>query len=286
MSPAKPNFLKEALRTSLNAAVIGASSVGCGAAAYTSGEPMFLALIPAIEGLYLAITASLPGFRRKVREKHEAARRQAERTERQKKLDRDLADLSPCQRACFLELKALTDKTLACYARLPSGGMLVASSEVQLRSLLEMFVRLLGALNGYRRYLDNTNRQQIEKELAALRVELASLPDQAERAPLRQLKERRAELLEQRLARFDKALTGRELISHQLAGIEDFIRLLHDQALTLRDPEMATLQIDDLAHQLAVTDETMREMEAFSAVTEEFAQLEPLESIAAIQPVR
>ena len=49
---------------------------------------------------------------------------------------------------------------------------------------------------------------------------------------------------------------------------------------------MATLQLDDLAHQLAMTDETMREMESFSAVTEEFAQLEPLTSLPDLQPVR
>lgn len=285
MSSAKPNFLKEAFKTSLNAALLGTSALGCTLAAYASGEPMLVALFPAIEGLYLTIASSLPGFRRKVRARHEAERKEAERIARQKKLERDLAELSPSQRACFLELKALTDKTLACYSRLPSGGMLVASSEVQLRSLLEMFLKLLSALNGYRRYLDNTNRQQIEKELSALRVELTSLPEQGVPSTLQKLKERRVDLLEERLGRFDKALTGRELISHQLAGIEDFIRLLHDQALTLRDPEMATLQLDDLAHQLEVTDETMREMEAFSAVTEEFAQLEPMTSLPSLQPL-
>lgn len=286
MPSTKPSFLKEAFKTPLNAAVIGASAAGCALAAHSSGDPTLLALIPAIEGLYLTITACLPGFRQKIRTRHEAERKEAERIERQKKLERALADLSTSQRACFLELKALTDKTLACYARLPSGGMLVASSEVQLRSLLDMFLKLLGALNGYRRYLDSTNRQQIEKELSTLRVELASPPDQGAHATLQKLKERRVGLLEERLERFDRALTGRELISHQLAGIEDCIRLLHDQALTLRDPAMATLQLDDLAHQLEVTDETMREMETFSAVTEEFAQLEPMTSLPDLQPVR
>jgi hypothetical protein len=92
--------------------------------------------------------------------------------------------------------------------------------------------------------------------------------------------------LEERLARFDKAITGRELISHQLAGIEEFLRLMHDQALTLRDPDTATHQLEDLAHQLDVTTETIREMEAFSAVTEEFAQFDSVESLPDLQPIR
>lgn len=286
MPPPAPSFLKAAFKLPFNVGVLGASTIGCALAAASSGEPMFIALVPAIEGLFLGVTASLPGFRRKVRARHEADVRAFERTERQQKLERDVAALSASQRACFLELKALTDKTLACYARLPSGGMLVASSEVQLQSLLDMFVKLLGALNGYRRYLDNTSRQQIEKELATLRVELASPPENSAHASVQKLKERRVGLLEERIARFDRAITGRELISHQLAGIEDCIRLLHDQALTLRDPELATLQLDDLAHQLAMTDETMREMESFNTVTEEFAQLEPLTSLPDLQPVR
>ena len=284
--PSPPNFLKEAFQTSLNAAVVGASALGCGAAAYATGEPLLLGLFPGIEFLFLAVTSSLPGFRRKVRARHDAERQEADRRERQARLERQLAELSPNQRACFLELKALTDRTLACYARLPSGGMLVASSEVQIRGLLEVFLKLLSSLNGYRRYLDATNRQQIEKELATLRVELTSAPPAGELAPIQKLKARRVELLEERLTRFDKALTGRELISHQLASIEDLVRLLHDQALTLRDPAMATLQLEDLSHQLEATDETMREMEAFSAVTEEFAQLEPLTSLADLPPVR
>ena len=90
-------------------------------------------------------------------------------------------------------------------------------------------------------------------------------------------------LLEERLSKFDKAITGRELISHQLASIEDFLRLFHDQALTLRDPDMATMQIESLTQQLETTDETMRSLEGFSAVTEEFAALDPMESLPSIQ---
>ncbi len=274
-----PGYLKAAAKSGGNAAVLGASIVGCGIAAQMTGQPELLALIPCIEGVFLAIKSHLPGFRKTIDDRKKAELRQAH----DERVRKELALLSPNQRAIYLELKSLTEKTLACYARLPSGGLLLASSETQLTGMLDVFLKLLNALNGYRRYLSATDRAQIEKELAVLRTEISGMTPEQELDPVNRIKARRVSLLEERLSKFDKAITGRELISHQLASIEDFLRLFHDQALTLRDPDMATMQIESLTQQLETTDETMRSLEGFSAVTEEFAALDPMESLPSIQ---
>ncbi|MDR0966393.1 MAG: hypothetical protein LBM75_07835, partial [Myxococcales bacterium] len=108
--PAQPNFLKAAFQTTGNAIVLALSTLGLATAIHQTGESwMYYGMLPGIELLYLGITSSLPGFRRKVRARHEAELKEASRLERQKKLDRDLAELSANQRACFLEMKSLTD---------------------------------------------------------------------------------------------------------------------------------------------------------------------------------
>ncbi|MFN7134875.1 MAG: hypothetical protein ACK4N5_22535, partial [Myxococcales bacterium] len=79
--------------------------------------------------------------------------------------------------------------------------------------------------------------------------------------------------LEKRLERFHRAAESRELISHQLASIEDFMRLLHEQSITIRDPESVNAQLDSLSVEIQATDETLREMEKISAFEEELRTL-------------
>jgi hypothetical protein len=47
------------------------------------------------------------------------------------------------------------------------------------------------------------------------------------------------------------------------------MRLLHEQSITLRDPDVLGQQLDHLAIEIQATDETVREMEQFAAITEE-----------------
>jgi hypothetical protein len=55
-------------------------------------------------------------------------------------------------------------------------------------------------------------------------------------------KERRAEILRKRVLRFTQAAESREVVSHQLASIEDMLRLTHEQSIAIRDPEVVGRQ--------------------------------------------
>ena len=58
-------------------------------------------------------------------------------------------------------------------------------------------------------------------------------------------------------------------MSHQLASIEDLLKLTHEQSIAIRDPESLTRQLDALAAEAQSTEESVREMERFMEFTEE-----------------
>ena len=86
---------------------------------------------------------------------------------------------------------------------------------------------------------------------------------------LKDVKEKRLELLKKRLARFEQAGESREMVSHQLASIEDLMRLTHEQSIAIRDPESVNRQLEALSAEAHATDETVRDMERFLEFTEE-----------------
>jgi hypothetical protein len=88
---------------------------------------------------------------------------------------------------------------------------------------------------------------------------------------LKEVKARRVEILKKRVARFAQAEESREVVSHQLASIEDVLRLTHEQSIAIRDPEVVSRQLEALTAEVTATEETVKEMESFMQVTEEFS---------------
>ena len=99
---------------------------------------------------------------------------------------------------------------------------------------------------------------------------------------LREVKARRIEILKKRVHRFTQAEENREIVSHQLASIEDMLRLAHEQSIAIRDPEIVTAQLDALTAEVAATEETVREMESFMRI-DDFG---PVSESSSRSPVR
>ena len=114
-------------------------------------------------------------------------------------------------------------------------------------------------------FRSSTERQALEKDVRSLEAELA----QETNPRLRDVKEKRLEILKRRFARFEQAGESREVVSHQLASIEDLLRLTHEQSIAIRDPESVTRQLDALSAEASATDESVRDMERFLEFTEE-----------------
>src|SRR5947208_2320254 len=82
-------------------------------------------------------------------------------------------------------------------------------------------------------------------------------------AKAREVRQKRAEILRKRLTRYDQAAEHRELMSHQLASIEDMLRLLHEQSIGMRDPEVVSRQLETISAEVETTEETVKELTAF-----------------------
>jgi hypothetical protein len=218
-----------------------------------------LILAAGAELTFLGLVSGNARFQQAVdaRDTRKLARRRARRTEAL------LAELAPNQREHFLGLQALATRIHENFARLETGGEAVAlQSRHRIDALLQAFLRLLITLNDHRRYLGSTDRERIEGELRALEVDVAAgaSPD-----AVREIKQRRIAILRKRLERFAKAQESREVISHQLASIEDLLRLLHEQSITLRDPTGLTQQLDVLAIEVEEAEATVRELDKLLA---------------------
>jgi hypothetical protein len=219
---------------------------------------------------YSVVLSWLPSFRRAVRKNLEAQvwSDVASDEERQTLL----TELAPSQREHYAVLAELRGHILDRYRKLPGGSVLAASSERRLEALLTSFLRLVATLNSYRKFLSVTNRKAIEEEQYSLEKELFSETNER----LKDVKSRRVEILKKRVARYVQAEESREMVSHQLASIEDLLRLTHEQSIAIRDPEMVTRQLEALSAEVSATEETVKDLESFMQVTEAFGSSQPM----------
>jgi hypothetical protein len=243
--------------------VLGLTATAAGSAITHDPLPMFIAC--GVEGVYLAIS-QIPGMRRLFRAQAGARERKGAQV-----TEGLIEELSASQREHYFALRELRDKIEENYRKLPGGRVLAAGSQSSVDALLTSFLRLVATLNHYRKYLNSADRETVRREAAELEGELTGETNPR----LREVKERRLEILRKRLSRFEQAAESREIISHQLAGIEDLLRLTHEQSIAIRDPEMMTRQLDALSAEVASSEQTVREMERFLSFDEELVPALP-----------
>jgi hypothetical protein len=257
----KTGSLKAALSMPANFFALAAGGIASAA----TGDWVPLAAATGGSLLYSVMLSMLPSFRRAVRANLEAQVSGDVASPEEKSAL--LSELAPSQKEHYDVLRELKDRILDSYGKMPGGRVLVASSERRLEALLTSFLRLVATLNSYRKYLNATDRKAIEEEQALLEKDVAS--EKNER--LKEVKARRVEILKKRVARFVQAEESRELVSHQLASIEDVLRLTHEQSIAIRDPEVVSRQLEALTAEVNATEETVKEMEQFMQITEEFS---------------
>jgi hypothetical protein len=255
-----PNFYLAALATPPNLLAVLAGAL----TSLAIGDWLPLAGAAASSLAYVTLVATTPRFRRAVRANLDAHALPELGAGGEDPL---LRELSPSQRQHYELLRGVRDDILTRYQQMPGGRVLAASSSSRLDALLASFVRLVTTLNAYRTFLSATDRKALTEELRQLEAELAG--DQSER--LREVKARRVDLLKKRVQRYVQAEESREVVSHQLASIEDILRLTHEQSIAIRDPEGVGRQLEALTAEVAATEETVKEMEQFMQITEEYS---------------
>jgi len=136
-----------------------------------------------------------------------------------------------------------------------SQGML-DSHLAKINGLLDSYLKLLYQKERYQFSTKTATEQDVLRTIEALRKDME---DDTPR--VRAIKQRRLRILEQRLERSKKGTENLEIIEAQLETIEDVIKYIEEQSLTLRNPEEISFQLDTLLSEVEETQASVVELE-------------------------
>ena len=164
----------------------------------------------------------------------------------------------------YFRLRDLEKKIDANYDKLGYASQgLLESHKQKIDGLLDSFLSLLCQKERYDHYSLRTHEEEMLNAIEELREDME---DDAER--VRAIKARRLRVIEQRLDRFRKSFENMEIIEAQVATIEDVIKYIHEQSLTLRNPDEITYQLNLLLNEVEETEASIGEMESLFGAAE------------------
>jgi len=244
------SYVKEAFLWQYNLIALA----GAAAFALISGSAFPLLLAAGLELIYLSTVPHSRRFRRAAL----AWRFEARRRREQKRLWQLYRELPREMQSRYVELDKTCREIFSNYGRLSTASRLFSRQlGDRLSSLLEAYLRLLHSAFLHRQHLRLTDPGAIRREIAGLARDL-----EAEPPKVQEINRKRIEILSKRLEKYDKVKENQAVIDAQCAAIEDVLRLIRDQSLTIRDPQELTDQLDHVLHEVEHTEETIREMEA------------------------
>ena len=243
-----------------NLSLLGGASV----AAAATGDWLIFAGAAALEALWLVFGSELKPFQRSVRE---ADRQQREKDDR-KRVDALMTELPEreWQRAKALdELRREIERDMQ--HNTAFQAILLQSELDKLSKLHISFVNLATSCKRAESYLQAVDTRELERNLAAQNT-LAEKTDQPD---IRNLAEKNASVLQKRLATIKDITNFLARARGQMNLIENSVRLLRDQALTMSSPSELTGQLDDLITGVDAVQQSARDQEAILTGT-----LEPI----------
>lgn len=250
------NYTKEAFLHPWNLAFLIMSMLAAFFLSGTTGTlPLFniiLIFAAASELMYLGIMPRQERFQKLVRAQHDKER---SKPPSQKEIYLRLTKFS--QRR-YARLRKIEKEIESNYRKLSYASQGLLDSHLnKIDGLIESYIKLLYQKERYEDSVRNGAEAEIARDIKEIRGEL----DTSQSKRVRAIKERRLRILEQRLARYKKSKENQEIIEEQLATIEDVIKYIHEQSLTLRDPEAITFQLDTLLNEVEETEASVEEME-------------------------
>ena len=154
-------------------------------------------------------------------------------------------------------LRQLEKEIQTNYDRLTTTAQSLVQNHLRkLDVLLTSFLNLLYLRERYDEAMQTTSQSEITAQIAALK---SDMEDDVER--VRAVKERRLRILENRLGRVGKGRENVEIVEAQMDTIEDVMRYVHEQSLTLRNPEDVTMQLDLLLSEVEQTEASVQQIE-------------------------
>lgn len=247
------NFTREAFLHPLNMGVLLVATISAFA---TSGmglvSNLILTMTFGVELMYLGIVPRLPRFRknvklRKLRERNPAAEEKS-----------TFQELDQKSQKRFLVLKHLAKLIKENFDKLPySSQGLLENIRKKIEELISNYLTLLDLHKRYQLYMNTAVEEGLKREVREEEKKIASLDSDR----LKRTVKRRVGILKKRLKKFDIAKEKYLICETHLETIEDAIRYIYEQSMTMSNPEEIGFQLDNLLEEVEETSQLIEDLD-------------------------
>ncbi|TNE70960.1 hypothetical protein EP331_10920 [bacterium] len=158
----------------------------------------------------------------------------------------------------FLILKHLTIKIRENFEKQSySSQGLLQNIEQKIDGLMNNYINLLDLNNRFRLFIQTASKSALKQEIDEENAEL----EQIESERLKERKRRRILILNKRLERFESAEERYQICTTELETIEDAIRYIFEQSMTMNNPEEIGFQLDNLLMEVEETSSIIEAMD-------------------------
>ncbi len=232
------NFTREAFVHPMNLGFLFLASLG----AFVMNDvgsvsQIILSMAIGLEFIYLGTIPKSDYFRKLV-QRSKLQERNAAREEK------DLfQSLDTKSQKRFLILRHISDRIRENFDKFPTTSQGLASAiKNKIQGLLTNYMLVLDSYMRFQQYVTQTREQHLTSEIAEATLEV----NEATSDKLRDIKRRRLSILKKRLERLKAAREKMQICESQLETIEDAIRYIYEQSITMSNPEEIGLQLDTL----------------------------------------
>ncbi|MBI5477228.1 MAG: hypothetical protein HY906_00140 [Deltaproteobacteria bacterium] len=259
-----PNYLKAAFLNVYNLSMLGGALV----AAAATGDWAIVAGALGLEALWLVLGPDLKPFQRAVRESERQEREKRDRA-RVEKLMAELPEREWQRAKALDELRREIERDMA---NNPSFQAILLQSELdKLSQLHSSFATLAYGCVRAETYLQAVDTRELDRQLAAQATLIEKAPDPS----VRELARKNTDVINKRLATIKDIQGFLARARGQMNLIENSVRLLRDQALTMTSPDQLTEQLDDLLTGVDAVQQTAKDAETLISG----GQMEPVAPI-------
>lgn len=239
------NYTKEAFTHPVNlGALLVGTIFGIVAGAIGISTTLVFTLVCATELLYLGVVPRVPRFR-KIIKLRKLSERNGDTDE--KELFKSLNEKSKRQ---YLVLRHLVKLVKENFEKLPySSQGLLENIRNKMEELLSNYLTLLDLYKRYELYMNTSVEDRLKREVQQEESEMREL----ESEQLKRTKARRVRILKKRLKKFEIAKEKYLICETHLETIEDAIRYIYEQSMTMSNPEEIGFQLDNLLEEMEET---------------------------------
>lgn len=204
------------------------------------------------ELMYLGIVPRLPRFRKNVKLQK---LRERNSEDEEKSVFQELDQKSKKR---FLVLKHLTKLIKENFDKLPySSQGLLENIRKKIGELISNYLTLLDLHKRYKLYMDTSVEESLKQEVKNEEEKIETLKSER----LKKTRLRRIAILKKRLKKFEIAKEKYLICETHLETIEDAIRYIYEQSMTMSNPEEIGFQLDNLLEEVEETSQLIDDLD-------------------------